>query len=187
MRLDYVLEPSALTPSTERDIIDRIRGRRGPEGLLELDRILLHSVPLAEGWNSFFGSIRNDTSLAPEIREIVICRVAVLNQAWYEWRHHAPLARAAGISRKAMNSLLIGGQEDLSPTLQLVLRYTDAVTKDVAVGGQLFDEIKAIFSSRNVVELTATIAAYNCVSRFLVALNIGGCNDCRPVISSYDE
>ena len=29
------------------------------------------------------------------------------------------------------------------------------------------------FSDREIVELTVTIAAYNCVSRFLVALNVG--------------
>ncbi|KIY00992.1 uncharacterized protein Z520_03658 [Fonsecaea multimorphosa CBS 102226] len=180
MRVNYVPEPSASTPSSEREIVDRIRARRAPDGLLELDRILLHSVPLAAGWDCFFRNIRTNTLLAADVRELAICRVAVLNQAWYEWMHHAPLARAAGISETALDSILAGGQEGLSRTLQLVVRYTDAVTKDVAVSGQLFDEVQAAFSTRDVVELTATIAAYNCVSRFLVALNIGDCNERPP-------
>ena len=180
MRVDYIPEPNDLTPSSELAVIDRIRSRRAPNGLLELDRTLLHSVPLAAGWDSFFGTIRTNTLLAAEVRELAICRVAALNNAWYEWMHHAPLARAAGISETALDSVLNGGQLDLSHTLRLVLRYTDAVTKEVAVDEQLFDEIKAVFSTRDVVELTATIAAYNCVSRFLVALNIGGCNGRRP-------
>ena len=31
--------------------------------------------------------------------------------------------------------------------------------------------------SQELVELVATIAAYNCVSRFLVALDVGECNN----------
>jgi hypothetical protein len=33
-----------------------------------------------------------------------------------------------------------------------------------------------VLGDREVVELTATVAAYNCVSRFLVALDVGECN-----------
>lgn len=159
------------------EILDRIRARRGPEGLLELDRILLHSVPLAAGWHSFFGAVRTETLLPADIREVAICRVAAINHAWYEWKHHAPLARAAGVTETAMDSVLRGGFQGLSTTLQLVVRYTEAMTKKVAVDEHLFQEIKAVFSNRGVVELTMTIAAYNCVSRFLVALNVGDCND----------
>jgi alkylhydroperoxidase family enzyme len=54
-----------------------------------------------------------------------------------------------------------------------VLAYTDAMTLSVAVSDYVFDQLKLHFSEREVVEITATIAAYNCVSRFLVALDVG--------------
>jgi alkylhydroperoxidase family enzyme len=54
-----------------------------------------------------------------------------------------------------------------------VLAYTDAMTLSVAVSDHVFDQLKLHFSEREVVEITATIAAYNCVSRFLVALDVG--------------
>ena len=170
--------------SRDREIRDLIRARRGPESLLEIDRILLHSVPLAAGWHSFFGAVRNETLLPADIREVAICRVAAINHAWYEWKHHAPLARAAGVTEAGMDSILGGGFQGLSTPLQLVLRYTDTMTKQVAVDDPLFREIKAVFSDRYVVELTLTIAAYNCVSRFLVALNIGDANGQSPSASS---
>ena len=55
-----------------------------------------------------------------------------------------------------------------------MLRYADAMTRDIIVDDDLFTALKsARFSDREIVELTVTVAAYNCVSRFLVALDIG--------------
>jgi alkylhydroperoxidase family enzyme len=61
----------------------------------------------------------------------------------------------------------------LSEALAAVLSYTDAMTLNVAVPDNVFAQVKEHFSEREVVEMTATIAAYNCVSRFLVALDVG--------------
>ena len=60
-----------------------------------------------------------------------------------------------------------------SAALAAVLRYTDAMTKEVQVPDEVFAELKKHFSEQEVVEITATVAAYNCVSRFLVALDVG--------------
>jgi alkylhydroperoxidase family enzyme len=45
--------------------------------------------------NSFLGSIRTRTTLPTSVRETAICRVAVLNKAWYEWDSHSPILEAA--------------------------------------------------------------------------------------------
>jgi alkylhydroperoxidase family enzyme len=47
------------------------------------------------------------------------------------------------------------------------------MTLDVLVPDEVFANLKEQFSEKEVVEITATIAAYNCVSRFLVALDVG--------------
>lgn len=64
----------------------------------------------------------------------------------------------------------------LSETQWAVLRYADAMTRDVEVKEEVFAEVKKRFNEREVVEITATVAAYNMVSRFLVALDVGECN-----------
>jgi hypothetical protein len=61
----------------------------------------------------------------------------------------------------------------LGEKLAAVLAYTDAMTLDVQVLEDVFARLKEQFSEKEVVEITATIAAYNCVSRFLVALDVG--------------
>jgi alkylhydroperoxidase family enzyme len=60
-----------------------------------------------------------------------------------------------------------------SEALAAVLSYTDAMTLSVTVPDDVFANLKNHFSEKDIVEITATIAAYNCVSRFLVALDVG--------------
>jgi Uncharacterized conserved protein len=72
----------------------------------------------------------------------------------------------ADFSSEAASSVLSADQ-------RAVLKYTDAMTKTVTVPDEVFAELKGCFDEREVVEITATIAAYNCVSRFLVALDVG--------------
>jgi len=58
-----------------------------------------------------------------------------------------------------------------------VMAYTDAMTRDVRVGEEVFEKLKRYFGKKEIVEITATVAAYNCVSRFLVALDVGEMNE----------
>ena len=53
-----------------------------------------------------------------------------------------------------------------------MLAYADAMTLQVQVPQPLFDALRAQLDDREVVELTATVAGYNMVSRFLEALQI---------------
>lgn len=182
MRIPYVPNPPPTTDDTDAAIVERVQARRGSRGLLPLDLALLHSPPVADGWNSFLGAIRTRTTLPNDLRELVICRVAVHNQAWFEWGHHAPLLKDAGMSDEVLQLLQRTDALDsevnalLAPEMAAALRYTDAMTKTVTVPDEVFAELKSHFNDREVVEITSTAAAYNCVSRFLVALNVGEMN-----------
>jgi hypothetical protein len=57
-----------------------------------------------------------------------------------------------------------------------VLAYTDYMTLSVEVPDDVFAILKEEFNEREIVELTATIGTYNCVSRFLVALDVSESN-----------
>jgi 4-carboxymuconolactone decarboxylase len=138
-----------------------------------LDEMLLHSEPLADGWNTLMGAVRSRFELAADLRELAICRVAVLNGAEYEWRAHEPLLRAAGCPAEEIAALRTDDLTALSPRSRLVVAYTDAMTRSVRVPDELFAEVLDLLGERSTVELTATVASYNMVSRFLVALEVG--------------
>ncbi|RAJ66479.1 AhpD family alkylhydroperoxidase [Streptomyces sp. Amel2xB2] len=164
-RLDHVRHDS--------EVAERIRRRRGGR-LTPLDGMLLHSPPVADGWNSLLAAVREHSSLPADIRELAILRVAALNGAPYEWRAHEPVARAAGFTDAQLAALHEGGDvSPLSPRQRAVLDYTDAMTRQVTVSEAVFDALRAHFDDRGIVELTATVGTYNLVSRFLVALEVG--------------
>ena len=165
MRLPYVdpSNPNAFQDPEESAIVSRVRARRAPRPLQPLDLTLLHSPAVADGWNSFLGAIRTKTSLSDDVREIAICRVAVVNGALYEWMHHAPLAKAGGVSDEGLKLL---GEKDLgvrsgsglTEKQWVVVHYTDAMTKDVAVKEEVYDALKNHFSEQEIVEVTATVS-----------------------------
>ncbi|KAH7113797.1 4-carboxymuconolactone decarboxylase-like protein [Dendryphion nanum] len=178
MRLPYVATPLDFPEPEDHAIVQRVQQRRGDAGLLELDLSLLHAPPVADGWNSFLGAIRTKTTISTSIREIAICRVAVLNKAWYEWDHHAPLLRECqnmdeGCLKAVLQTPAHESVSILDEAHASVLAYADAMTLNVRVEDSIFQRLKQSFSDREIVEITATIAAYNCVSRFLVALDVG--------------
>ncbi|KAL5594436.1 hypothetical protein BROUX41_001369 [Berkeleyomyces rouxiae] len=187
MRIPYTSNPPVTANATDADIVQRIQERRHPRPLQPLDLALLHSPPLADGWNHFLGAVRTRTSLPDDLRELAISRVAVCNRAWYEWQHHAPLAVKAGVSEEAMEAAKIEtpltgvAKNDLLNEKQwVVLVYTDEMTRNVQVTDETFSKLKSLFSDTEVVEITGTVAAYNCVSRFLVALDVGERNATGP-------
>jgi 4-carboxymuconolactone decarboxylase len=153
------------------EVADRIRARRGGN-LTALDQMLLHSEPLADGWNGLLGAIRSRFELAADLRELSICRVAVLNDAEYEWRSHAPLLQEAGFDDEQLAAVRSGDGAFLTAEQRVCLALTDAMTRNVRVSQELFDEVLGLLGERATVELIATIAGYNMVSRFLVALEV---------------
>jgi isovaleryl-CoA dehydrogenase len=185
MRVPYA--PSTAPTEEARPVYERIAERRKPRPLIPLDLALLHNPAVADGWNSFIGAIRTKTSVPEGLKELAISRVAVLNKAVHEWDIHAALALKAGVSKETMQFVLDtpvtgrgwrrdGNMEGLKEDEEAVILYTDQMTIGVEVEDGVAEKVKAVLGDTQVVELTAIVAAYNCVSRLLVALDVGECN-----------
>lgn len=161
--LDRNPEAAALTA--------RIVAERGK--LHNLYRMLLNSPPVAQGWLAFLTAIRQQCVLSGKVRELAILRIAVINKAPYEFDSHVPFALKEGITQEQIDALGNWQQSDAFDEVQrAVLAYTDAMTREVHVSDAVFAPIPRHFDPREVTELTATIAAYNLVSRFLEALEV---------------
>jgi alkylhydroperoxidase family enzyme len=169
----------ALKPQPD-ELVAAIRARRGGE-LLNLDKALLWSEPLARGWNVYLKAVRTELPTSRKLRELAICTVALLTGAHYEYHHHAPDFLAAGGTPAELDALarVVAGdarQPTQEPALgepeRLVVRYAAQMTLDVRVDEALFEALRQHFDSTGLVELTSAIATYNMVARFLVALGV---------------
>lgn len=162
------------------ELVDAIRSRRGG-GLLNLDKALLWSEPLARGWNLFMGNVRTGFSTDRRLQELAICTVALLTGAAYEYHHHAPDFLAAGGTQAELDALqaFVAAGHQGAPSAaalgeidRLVIQYATEMTVRVDVSEALFQALRERFDETRIVELTTAIAAYNMVARVLAALKI---------------
>jgi alkylhydroperoxidase family enzyme len=164
-----VQEPKAL--------VDAVRKRRGGE-LLELDRLLLHSPALTEGWNFHLNQVRTKLGIDGKLRELAMCGVAVVNQAEYEYVAHLPLFVQAGGTEeqgKAIRNIQAAMKDTrlFNEVERATLALTYEMTEHVKVSDATFKAAqKALGDTKRLVELIGVIATYNMVSRFLVALEL---------------
>jgi alkylhydroperoxidase family enzyme len=177
MRVSYASASTNNLSTGEKDILEAVKSRRGAAGLLPLDYALLHSYPIAKGWHQLFSAIRTETNLSPDILQLAICRVALHCGAQIPWKAYlANLTELDGMTNEKLEVVETrdpSSQGALSDLQWVVLRYADAMTTRVVIEEALFREIqRSGLDERQIVELTATIAAYNFVSRFLVALDV---------------
>ena len=163
--------------SGEGAVADRIRDRRPAGQLRPLDRVLLHSPQVADGWNMLLGTLRSGTSVPPALRELIILRIAVLNEAPYEWASHEGDARAAGLGDAVLATLRHEVPDptvltQTHPLAGLVVEATDLMTRKLTVPDAVLDTLHHELGVVQTVEAIVTIAAYNMVSRLVVALGV---------------
>ena len=159
------------------DVVAEIRARRPGGKLLNLDRMLLNSPSYAKGWNGLLRAIRGELSLPARLRELVIVAIASLNGAAYEWAHHAKELLAAGGTRAELSRLrkVPAAAKDakrFGEVERAALTLTVEMTRDVKVKAATLRRVRKLLPEAQVVELIGTIAAYNMVSRFIVATGI---------------
>lgn len=161
------------------DLVAAIRRRRGGE-LIDLDRLLLHSPAFALGWNEFMGRVRTALDVPPLLKELAMCGVAALNGAEFEMHHHAPLYLAAGATEAQLAALHRLGADPgvasdpvFDATQQAVLQLVVEMTRQVQVQDATYARARAALGSDQAMfEIIGVTAAYNMVSRILVAANL---------------
>ncbi len=155
-----------------RALAEQISAERGGR-VATLYQMLLNSPPVAQGWLNLLTAIRQKGKLDGRYREMAIIRVALVNGAEIEHKSHIPHALKAGV-REAQVEALAEWQNssEFSEVERAVLAYTDSMTREIHVPDAVFAAVRKHFDEREITELTATIAAYNMVSRFLEALQV---------------
>ena len=169
--------PTTLTEADPDPLVQAIVARRGGK-FIDLDKALLVSPPFARGWNAFIGAVRSELEVEPRLRELAMLTVAILNGADYEFVQHSPPFLAAGGTQAQLDALKAMGEGAVESPLfdgldRAVLVLTIQMTLQVEVDQRVIDRLKELLpSERDLVELVGVVAAYNMVSRFLVALEV---------------
>ncbi|HEY6997897.1 MAG TPA: carboxymuconolactone decarboxylase family protein [Candidatus Binatia bacterium] len=153
--------------------IAKIKGARGGR-LINIYRLMLHSPALANAWFDLNQAVRYGTEIDGQSRELAVIRVAILNGVEYVQRAHGPAyALQEGLTPEQVAALSDWRASQLFNAQQrALLAYTDAMTENIEVTDDVFDNARQHFSERQIVELTLLIGAYNMLTRFLQALKV---------------
>ena len=161
------------TAVAHTNLITKIKGARGGR-LINIYRLMLHSPSLANAWFDLNQAVRYGTEIDGQSREIAVIRVAILNKVDYVLQAHGPAyALKEGLTTAQVDAIANWQASSLfSAKQRSLLAYTDAITREIDVPDEVFDEVRIHFTERQTVELTLLIGAYNMLTRFLKALKV---------------
>lgn len=144
---------------------------------LNIYRMVAHGGATADGFLALGSAILRHSELDPQLRELVILRVGALCGSHYEVFQHRRVAARAGVPAAKIEAVLQNpaGEPVADAFTQAelnLLRYTDAVVREVKAPAPLFDAVAAALPPRQLVELMMTIGFYMLVSRLLENLEV---------------
>jgi alkylhydroperoxidase family enzyme len=170
-RVNYVNE------STHPELIEEIKTvraqRRGK--LIPVYGLLLNSPELALSWMQFLNAVRWKIKLSSRLREMVILRVALHNKSEYVIDvHRKNFTESDGLSHEECEALLKKKlpKDIFSAEEMAIIAYVDQLTLKAQVEDEVFAQVKAHFTDRQMVELSVLIGAYNMHTRVMSALRI---------------
>ncbi|HKQ80166.1 MAG TPA: carboxymuconolactone decarboxylase family protein [Blastocatellia bacterium] len=152
------LSPEQWTPQQRELINPQIRA---DGSVLNLYATMIQH-PLLHAPRASFGLyLRQETSLPPRTRELLIMRTAFLIGAEYEWAHHVGYAKAAGltdgeIARIAAGPDAAGWNEDS----RAVLRAADGLRREAFISDRTWAILAKRYNVKQLIEIVFTVGGY---------------------------
>ena len=177
-RISYIT-PENFTQAQERLFKSIASGKRGagraPEDLLNPEGGMsgpfnpwLRSPVLGEAAQRLGETVRFESALSPQLRELAILMVAAKWKAQYEWWAHEKIARREGLDERIIESVKAETLPDLSnPTEAVVYNFARELLDEHRVSDHLYDEAIKLLGETGAVELVILLGYYTLVSMTL--------------------
>ena len=163
---------SASAQRQRRETGPRIPPAEGVESI-NLIRTLSHHPPLMEAWGPFGGYILRGSTLPDRDREMVILRTAWLNEAEYEWGHHARAAKAAGMTDEEIRNVAVGlNAGPWSSFERYLLSAANELHSRSAISERTWAFLKARYTDQQMIDLIFTVGQYRMVSMALRSIGV---------------
>jgi 4-carboxymuconolactone decarboxylase len=109
-----------------------------------------------------FGSyIQRESRLPPKIRELLILRTAWLMRSEYEWAHHAPLAKDAGLSEPEIARIANSPQaKEWSDEYRSLLSAADELRRESFISDATWKELGKHYDTGTLIEIIYTVGGY---------------------------
>src|SRR5438445_7166306 len=167
----------ALEPPYDPEVarsLERMMGGSGLEPLL-LFRVVGHNRHILDKFRITGSYLLNFGMIDPIEREIVIDRTCARSGAEYEWGVHVVLyGRRVGLSEEQIRATVLGTADSPEWTKRqgTLIKLVDELHDTASVSDALWSELKAGWTTPQLVELLAVVGQYHMVSYFTNALRL---------------
>lgn len=122
---------------------------------------LLHHPALFAPRYSFGSYIQRDSSLPAKTRELLIMRTGWLIRAEYEWAHHDPIAREAGLTDEEIHNIAVGPEApEWSEEYAAVLSAADELRREAFITDATWNTLTKYYDTKQLVEIIFTVGGY---------------------------
>ena len=134
-------------------------------------RTVAHSPDGLRSFAAFGAYCRYGTELTERQRELAI--LVALRDVRYGWQHHAPLARAAGLTEEQILLVQEGrAPRDLDPAEFALCEFSHEITACRRVPPRIEEAIHACFSPRQIVDIVLLTCYYMATAAMVIALDV---------------
>ncbi len=118
--------------------------------------------PQLYGPRYLFGSyLLRDSGLPAKTRELIIMRTGYLIRAKYEWSHHVPIAKEAGLTDEEIARIAEGPEaEGWSEEYAAVLMAVDQLRREAFITDDVWQTLEKYYDAKQLVEIIYTSGGY---------------------------
>ena len=155
-----------------QEIYDTIRrDRNTPEVGLQF-RALLNNPKAAGYLTSMGASLRFQSTVPDNLKELAIILTAREWNSDIEWTGHAVAAARVGVSDESIEKIRTYKTEALTGDEAAVAKFVHEMIRDKAVSDETYSAVKAILGDRGTVDLTLTVSYYSALALAQIALQL---------------
>jgi 4-carboxymuconolactone decarboxylase len=169
---------SRISLTTVDQQCEPIREFMARRGELNVFRLLAHAPAVFVGWTQMVDEMLDSPTFTLRMRELIILRVAHLQDAPYEVSQHMDLARSAGLTERQIEAILDAGDHgDLgdagfSRTERVVLDTVSELCTTRHLGEDSFAAVQAALGDEAVTELLMIVSCYYGLALVLNAVEL---------------
>ncbi|ORA08315.1 carboxymuconolactone decarboxylase family protein [Mycobacterium arosiense] len=142
---------------------------------LDVLRLIANAPNIFDGWAQMAGQLFESPTFTPRMREVIILRVAHLQNSPYELAQHKDFARTAGLTDLQIDALLGKGDLDAAGFTGDERTVIDTVTELCTthrLGDDTFATAQALLGDEALTELLMIVSCYYGLALVLNAVDL---------------
>lgn len=152
---------------------DAIREFMARRGELNVFRMLANAPDVFVGWTQMVDELFDSPTFAPRTRELVILRVARLQNSRYELSRHIEIARGAGLTERQISAIVETDDfDEFAGNERVLLDVVSELCTTRRLSDESFARAHTIFGDEGVTELLMLVSSHYGLALVLNAVDV---------------